>query len=106
MKIIISKIHKQAREKGDELEKIGGNRIKFMLETLSNVKNNNMQEMKKNPNFIDQERDENCRKRIKGVIGQVQVEPVPAIGLRIVWLSLIPLAWQIWLQIGFLENLA
>ena len=43
LKNIISKIQKQAKLKGDELEQIGGSRVKFMIETLSNIKNNNIQ---------------------------------------------------------------
>ena len=37
--------------------------------------------MKKNQKFVDQERDEGCKKRIRGVVGQIQIEPAPAIGL-------------------------
>jgi len=81
LKNIISKIQKQAKLKGEELEQIGGSRVKFMIETLSNIKNNNIQEMKKNQKFVDQERDEGCKKRIRGVVGQIQIEPAPAIGL-------------------------
>ena len=43
LKNIISKIQKQAKLKGDELEQTGGSRVKFMIETLSNIKNNNIQ---------------------------------------------------------------
>ena len=70
-----------SKEKGNELEEIGGNRIKFIIQMLSNVKNNNIQEMKKNAAFIDQERDNGCKKRIRAIIGQVQVQPVQSIGL-------------------------
>ena len=37
--------------------------------------------MKKNQKFVDQERDDGCKKRIRGVVGQIQIEPAPAIGL-------------------------
>ena len=52
LKNIISKIQKQAKLKGDELEQIGGSRVKFMIETLSNIKNNNIQ-VKIQKNNID-----------------------------------------------------
>ena len=50
LKNIISKIQKQAKLKGNELEQIGGSRVKFMIETLSNIKNNNIQV--KSQNFL------------------------------------------------------
>ena len=36
LKSLISKIHKKAKEKGDELEERGGMRIKFIIEMLRN----------------------------------------------------------------------
>ena len=81
LKTTIQAIHNQAKEKQAELEEKGGSRIKFMLEMLTAVKNNNVNEMKKSPGFIDFERDEGCKKRIRGVLGQVQLEPIPAVAL-------------------------
>ena len=81
LKTTIQRVHSQARTKQAELEEAGGARIKFMLEMLTAVKNNNVNELKKSPGFVDLERDEGCKKRIRGVTGAVQLEPIPAIGL-------------------------
>ena len=63
LKSIILATHVKAREKGGELESEGGARVKFMIETLTNVKNNNLAATKNNPGFVDKERDDACRKR-------------------------------------------
>ena len=52
-----------------------------MLGMLLNVKNNNLNAMKAHPGFIENERDQNCKKRIRAVVGQVQIEPFAAVGL-------------------------
>ena len=81
LKTLIINTHAKARDGGDALEAEGGSRIKFVLETLANVKNNNLNGMKSNPGFVDHERDQNCQKRIRSVTGNVQLEPMSKIGI-------------------------
>ncbi|CBY36890.1 unnamed protein product [Oikopleura dioica] len=81
LKSIIIDVHAKVNEKSSELESVGGSRAKFMLEMLLNVKNNNLNAMKAHPGFIENERDQNCKKRIRAVVGQVQIEPFAAVGL-------------------------
>ena len=81
LKSIIIDVHAKVNEKSDEIESVGGSRAKFMLGMLLNVKNNNLNAMKAHPGFIENERDQNCKKRIRAVVGQVQIEPFAAVGL-------------------------
>lgn len=81
LKSIILAVHQKVRDGGVALESQGGSRIKFVLETLTNVKNNNLNATKSNPGFVDKDRDDACKKRIRSVIGQIQLEPMPAIGI-------------------------
>lgn len=81
LKTIIIDVHAKVNEKSDEIESVGGSRAKFMLEMLLNIKNNNLNAMKAHPGFIENERDQNCKKRIRAVVGQVQIEPFAAVGL-------------------------
>ena len=81
LKSIILAVHQKVRDDRVELESAGGSRVKFILETLTNVKNNNLNATKSNPGFIDKDRDDTCKKRIRSVVGKVQLEPMPAIGV-------------------------
>ena len=81
LKEIILATHKKDKEEKVALETDGGSRIKFMLETLTNVKNNNLSAIKNNIGFVDKERDDKCKKRVRAVTGKIALEPVPAIGL-------------------------